>query len=100
MSSAAVCLYDASVRHFTSVSLLFITLYLTNALVSVTLAMSLRCDEAEQASAMQHDESQCKKYLRRSPLGYCSVTASHSLLVLTYAFHRLICILYKFHTQV
>lgn len=45
---------------FNFVSLLFITLYLTNVLVSVTSALFLCYDEAEQASSRRHDESQWK----------------------------------------
>lgn len=45
---------------FSFVSLLFITLYLTNVFVSVTSALFLRYDEAERASSWQHDESQWK----------------------------------------
>lgn len=45
---------------FSFVSLLFITHCLTNVLVSVTSALFLRFDEAEQASSRQHDESQWK----------------------------------------
>lgn len=45
---------------FSFVSLLFITLYLTNVLVSVTSALFVRYDEAERASSRRHDESQWK----------------------------------------
>ncbi len=61
---ACMCVFaNASVHDSTLcfVSLLFITLYLTNVLVSVTAALLLHCDGPEQPSGIQHDESQWRR---------------------------------------
>lgn len=75
--------------------LLFITLYPTNVLVSVTSALLQHCDGPEQATGMQHDESQWKRcqLVSWAPAAHWSVTGSHNRWWHTHMF------MYIIHTE-